>query len=731
VVDDLVTVIIPAQNAAKTIGRTLDSVSTQSYQNLEILVVDDGSTDQTANIVRTHSLTDKRIRLIRQANAGVAAARNRGLSEARGSFVAPIDADDLWKPSKIAKQMALMHEWGEKVGLVYTWLAKIDPHDRIVSLRHQPLAEGQVFLAMCARNLVGNGSSPLMRKHIVEECGGYDPTLRARGAQGCEDLQLYLKIAERYEFAVVKDHLTGYRRVPGNMSSDVRQMFRSRELVLSSFEAAYPEHARVFHQGRNYAFKWLTVRALDEGQFRTAAALCGAALRHDRTNARWMPRAILSALSRNAFTKRTRHFVKRLMKVEDRPKFHLHAAEHLAPPHSERPSLPVRAIAALAHSSQKPGTAPAAPSRPNAGGERLFCSQPFTRFEVLGGGGHRGDVFFCCQSWIKTSIGNMRKRSIQEIWNGKEAREVRRSILDGSFSYCRADVCPYLQRIDGPVQRVADVRDEQLLEVIKRDQTRLSFGPRDVICSFDQSCNLSCPSCRPRIIMETAHGAAILDIQKRLENEALRDARLLYITGSGDPFGSPLFREWLQTMDTSKMPHLERIHLHTNGLLWTVRSWQAIPEKTRMFIRGATLSIDAATAETYAVNRRGGDFDTLLERLAFISELRRSGPLSYLEMHMTVQANNYQEMPMFVRLGRAHNCDRVSFHQLLDWGSFSPEEYAARAIQFESHPEHAALLEMLHDKRLDDPIVYLSNLTQLKHRSSEIARSSHSADAAE
>jgi hypothetical protein len=222
--------------------------------------------------------------------------------------------------------------------------------------------------------------------------------------------------------------------------------------------------------------------------------------------------------------------------------------------------------------------------------------------------------------------------------------------------------------------------------------------------------------------METAHGKAILDIQKRLEDEALRDARLLYITGSGDPFGSPLFREWLRTMDAAKMPNLERIHLHTNALLWTERSWQAIPERTRSFIRSATLSIDAATAETYAVNRRGGDFATLLERLAFIAELRKTGPLTYLEIHMTVQANNYREMPGFVRLGREHNCDRVSFHQLLDWGSFSPEEYAARAIQLKSHPEHRAFLELLQHPRLDDPIVYLSNLTSLKQSSGEIAQ---------
>ena len=101
-------------------------------------------------------------------------------------------------------------------------------------------------------------------------------------------------------------------------------------------------------------------------------------------------------------------------------------------------------------------------------------------------------------------------------------------------------------------------------------------------------------------------------------------------------------------------------------------------------------------------------------RLSFIAELRTEGPLDYLEIHMTVQANNYREMPAFVELGRRHNCDRVSFHQLLDWGSFTAEEFAARAIQRPTHPEHPAFLVMLADKRLEDPIVYLSNLTDLK-----------------
>jgi hypothetical protein len=231
--------------------------------------------------------------------------------------------------------------------------------------------------------------------------------------------------------------------------------------------------------------------------------------------------------------------------------------------------------------------------------------------------------------------------------------------------------------------------------------------------------------------METNHADAIVYIQKRLESEVLEEAKLVYITGSGDPFGSPFFRRWLQTMKLEKMPKLEKIHLHTNALLWTRRLWETIPEGTRALVRSATVSIDAATAETYAVNRRGGDFHTLLERLAFISELRRVGPLEYLEIHMTVQANNFREMPAFVDMARRFGCDRAAFHRLLDWGTFSWEEFAARAVQRSEHPDHADFLEMLVDARLDDPLVYLSNLKELKQEALDRRRSDGPVAAAE
>jgi hypothetical protein len=345
----------------------------------------------------------------------------------------------------------------------------------------------------------------------------------------------------------------------------------------------------------------------------------------------------------------------------------------------------------------------------------LFCAKPFTWFEVLGGG-QRGDVYVCCQNWLSKPIGNLERQSVAEIWNGRDAQQIRRSILDGSFRYCNRERCPFLQRIDGPVQRIEDMDDARLLEIVAQELTILPFGPRDITCCFDQSCNLSCPSCRTRLIMETEHAGPIRDLQRKLEIEALQDARLLYITGSGDPFGSPFFRRWLQTMRRANMPNLERIHLHTNGLLWTPRIWASIPDEIRALVTSADVSIDAASPETYAVNRRGGDFATLIRRLQFISDLRIKGPLEWFGINMTVQANNYREMPAFVELGRRFGCDLVAFHQIMNWGTFSAPEFAARAVHEPSHPEHVTFLELLTNPAFDDPLIYLSNHTDLRRR---------------
>ena len=344
---------------------------------------------------------------------------------------------------------------------------------------------------------------------------------------------------------------------------------------------------------------------------------------------------------------------------------------------------------------------------------RLFCAKPFTWFEVSRGR-EEGEVFLCCPGWLKRPVGNLLRQSVAEAWNGEAAQDIRRSILDGSFEYCDASLCPHLQESSGPVQEVADVTDPVLRRVIRDGLTVLPYGPRDVNCAHDRSCNLSCPSCRTERIIETGRREEILDIRRKLDAEALADAEALYITGSGDPFGSPFFRSWLRTMKRSNMPRLHTLHLHTNGLLWTPRMWETIPAEIRALIRSAEISIDAASPETYAVNRRGGSFGTLLTRLEFIHGLRAGGPLERLTISMVVQENNFHEMRDFVFLGKRFGVDTVYFSRLADWGTFSPEELHSRSVHRADHPRHRELLDVLSDALFDDVIVGLGNLTELR-----------------
>jgi len=268
----LVSVIIPAYNAASTIDATLASVRAQAHSDLEIIVIDDGSTDGTVDRVSAHAEVDARVRLLQQANGGVAVARNRGVAEAKAEFVAPVDADDLWHPQKIARQLELIRHRPE-VGLVCTAYWVLDADGRVTMRCGGSLPRTNQFPDLCRRNFIGNGSSALMRRSMVQECGGYDETLRLRNGQGCEDLKLYLCISERQRIEFIRSPLTGYRQLSGNMSSDAEQMLRSFDLVADEFCARRPELRSRFNAHRTYMIVWLVHRMMLSTRWRSVATL--------------------------------------------------------------------------------------------------------------------------------------------------------------------------------------------------------------------------------------------------------------------------------------------------------------------------------------------------------------------------------------------------------------------------------------------------------------------------
>jgi glycosyltransferase involved in cell wall biosynthesis len=235
----LVSVIIPALDAALTIRQTLDSVLTQTYQEIEVIVVDDGSSDATSTIVEEFVARDARIQLVRQSNAGVGAARNTAIRKARGKYIAPLDADDLWFPEKLEKQVACLQQCGNETGLVYCWSILIDQHGRVANKFSQTVnkfsqtVEGHSRHALILRNFVGNGSVPLFRAAAFKKVGLYLTRSEQGGAQGCEDWDLYLRIVEHFGMRVVPEYLLAYRLARSSMSSNVETMVASYAVLIS------------------------------------------------------------------------------------------------------------------------------------------------------------------------------------------------------------------------------------------------------------------------------------------------------------------------------------------------------------------------------------------------------------------------------------------------------------------------------------------------------------------
>lgn len=296
-----VSVVIPAYKASETIGETLQSVQTQTHAPLDIVVVDDGSPDDTVEKVLSFAEYDPRISLMQQANAGVAAARNRGWKAAASDLVAFVDADDLWAPAKIERQLAALKAEGPQAGLAYTWYARIDGESLITSRSHKPNAQGEVLRSIFLGNFIGNGSAALITRAALEDAGGFDSTLHARGAQGCEDFSIYFRIAERYRFALVPEPLTGYRVLPGNMSSDMLRMLRSFDLVVAEILQRHPTHRSEVMAGRTYFLEWSLLTAAERGNFQAGLKLYAAQLRQSPLNAigllfRKIPRAVVRGL---------------------------------------------------------------------------------------------------------------------------------------------------------------------------------------------------------------------------------------------------------------------------------------------------------------------------------------------------------------------------------------------------------------------------------------------------
>lgn len=206
-------VIIPLYNKAAEVEATVRSVLAQSLEPLEIVVVDDGSTDESAAVVER--IASPLVRLIRQPNAGECAARNRAMAEARGDYFALLDADDLWKPEFLEEMASLIASWPE-CGIYSTAFEVVSPTGRVRG--NCPTERGVVenFWRESMTRYVTIPSATVLPRRVVEELGGFPEGMKMGG-----DQFMWIKVASRYGVCFSPRALCDYSMVASNRSSSI------------------------------------------------------------------------------------------------------------------------------------------------------------------------------------------------------------------------------------------------------------------------------------------------------------------------------------------------------------------------------------------------------------------------------------------------------------------------------------------------------------------------------
>ena len=258
----LISIIIPCYNHGHYLDRALESVLAQTMPDWEVIVVDDGSTDDTRAVVRAYA--DGRVRYLYQENQGLAGARNTGIDHARGNYLAFLDADDEWEPPFLERCVAVL-EADDSLAGVYTRVTFIDEDGRrLLRLGAQPATR-----ASFRERLLQGGffppSSVLVRRETVEMVGRFDPDLTS-----LEDWDLWLRLSEEHEMEGIPDPLARYRVSPGSMSTNVARIYRNQMVILDKYFGPAEGDATSWSQQKRqvygFAYRMSALGYLEQGE---------------------------------------------------------------------------------------------------------------------------------------------------------------------------------------------------------------------------------------------------------------------------------------------------------------------------------------------------------------------------------------------------------------------------------------------------------------------------------
>ncbi len=257
-------VVIPAYNASSFITDCIESVIRQTDADFEIIVVNDGSTDDTACAVL--ELSDSRLKLINRSNGGLAAARNTGVSVARGELVAFLDADDRWLPDKLAAHRQVYSDYPE-TSVTYDWATFIDAEGNQTGLYMSQRKKEVTHQDLMIKNYLGNGSTSIVRRSVLEESGGFDEKLPR-----LVDRELWVRLTYcGHKIQLVPKVLTEYRQHPGSFTADRARMLQGLDEFFARISSYAPASVETYAPlARACMHRWMSRAAFTERDYKTA-----------------------------------------------------------------------------------------------------------------------------------------------------------------------------------------------------------------------------------------------------------------------------------------------------------------------------------------------------------------------------------------------------------------------------------------------------------------------------
>jgi glycosyltransferase involved in cell wall biosynthesis len=270
----VLSVIIPAYNVEDYIVRAIQSALNQTLRELEVIVIDDGSTDSTP--VRIASIQDPRLTVITQENAGLSAARNAGILESRGKYIGLLDGDDIWFPEKAELHLSLM-EQDSSLGITFSYLAYVDEKGKFTGQILITKAKEPTLRDMIVRNHI-TPSTAIIRKDCFLQAGLFDETLRA-----LEDHEMWVRILHRtyYKARLIPKVLTGYLERSGSLTGNFDLFLHNAHIVMEKFKTTMPEVTKnLKNRALAGAYRIASRKALSAGQLDVSSKLMKDALRH-------------------------------------------------------------------------------------------------------------------------------------------------------------------------------------------------------------------------------------------------------------------------------------------------------------------------------------------------------------------------------------------------------------------------------------------------------------------